>query len=66
MAGHHAFMKKDGGKIEKVPLSKWARYRASGYEFSDEDAYNKQQAQTVAEAAPTSKKKVSKKKKKKG
>ena len=64
MAGSHAFMRKEGGKIEKVALHKWARYRRSGYVFADEAAYNEQQAGVVVEKATTvkKKKKVSKKK----
>ena len=51
MAGQFAFMKKKRGKIVKVPLAKWAKYRKSGYEFSSEEAYNEQQAKAGAKAA---------------
>ncbi len=61
MAGNHAFMKKKGGKIVRVPLNEWAKYRRSGYEFSDEEAYNAQQSEVVAAANKAAKKKVSKK-----
>lgn len=44
MAGNFAFMKKEGGKIEKVSLAKWAQYRKSGYEFCSETDYNEQQS----------------------
>lgn len=43
--GHHAFMVKDGEEeIIKVPMNEWARYRKSGYVFSNELKYNAQQA----------------------
>ena len=44
MAGNFAFMKKEGGKIERVPLVKWANYRKSGYVFCSETDYNEQQS----------------------
>ena len=48
MAGNFAFMKKEGGKIERVPLVKWANYRKSGYVFCSETDYNAQQSKTTA------------------
>ena len=58
--GHHAYMKKDD-VINKVPMNEWARYRRSGYTFSNEDAYNKQQAKLPAEERMVKKEKVKKK-----
>ncbi len=63
MAGNFAYMKKKGGKVVRVPLNKWANYRRSGYAFSTEEDYARQQAgNRPADPAPTQKK-VSKKKK---
>ena len=48
MAGNFAFMKKEGGKIERVPLVKWPKYRQQGYEFCSETDYNAQQSKAAA------------------
>lgn len=62
MAGHYAYMKKEGEAIKKVPMNEWARYRRTGHAFSSEEAYNEQQAKQVKEKPKAAKKKVSKKK----
>lgn len=66
--GHFAYMRPEkGGKIEKIALASWGRYRSSGYVFVDngEEEYQKQQAERTpaeVEAAAPSKKKKKKKK----
>jgi hypothetical protein len=67
--GHFAYMRPEkGGKIEKIALASWGRYRSSGYVFVEngEEEYQKQQAElTPAEveaAAEPAKKKKKKKK----
>jgi hypothetical protein len=60
-----SYMRKKGGPIDRVPLNKWAGYRAQGYEFVENGAaeFAKQNSKASEEAAdqPKKKKKVSKK-----
>ena len=53
MAGHYAFMQKEGEAIKRVPMNEWARYRRTGHAFSTEEKYNKQQASAGEENAET-------------
>lgn len=37
------YMQKDEGEIVAIPLNEWAKYRANGYKFSTEKAFNEQE-----------------------
>ena len=63
--GHYAYMVKEGEEeIIKVPMNEWARYRKSGYAFSDELKYNEQQAAKPTPSQKDNTPTASKKKKK--
>ena len=67
--GHHAYMRPEkGGKIERIPLHTWAKYRRSGYVFVENGAaeFAKQQnARSPEEVEAENTAAASKKKKKK-
>jgi hypothetical protein len=52
MADNNAYMKK-GGVIKKVPLNKWANYRADGWAFSNVIEWTAQQSSDGPRKTPT-------------
>ena len=53
MADNSAYMRKGNGPIKKIPLNKWASYRADGWAFSNANEYAAQQAGEGPRETPT-------------